>query len=90
MTDHYIVYHVIRGLTQQGFLIIPTPPGRVVEEKIIPSWGETPPIYVRWHRQQFGQNTLHMLTYTHQELTDLQVRVIFLKAARFVWGETEE
>jgi hypothetical protein len=90
VADHYIVYHVIRGFTQQGFMIIPTPPIRVVEEKIIPSWGGTPPIYVRWHHQQFGQNTLHLLTYTHKELTDLQMRVIFLKAARFVWSEAEE
>jgi hypothetical protein len=89
MADHYIVYHLIRGFTQQGFMIIPAPPVRIVEEKIIPSLGETPPIYVRWYRQQFGQNTLHLLTYTHQGLTDLQVSTLFLKAARLVWGDKE-
>lgn len=68
-------------------MMIAIPEARGIEEKIIPGLNGEPPIYVRWHQRQFGQNTLHLLAYTPGELTDLQVRATLLKAARFAWDE---
>jgi hypothetical protein len=90
MADHYVLYQEVEDLFQQRFMMIPIPEGRVIEEKVIPAWEEKPPIYVRWYHQQFGQNTLHLLAYTYNELTDLQVRALLLQAGRFAWGESEE
>jgi hypothetical protein len=89
MAGHYILYQDVEDFSRLGFMMISIPEGRVIEEKIIRGWREKPPIYVRWYHQQFGQNTLHLLTYMHTELTDLQVRAILFKAARFAWSNME-
>src|SRR5687767_1686575 len=87
MTDYFMIYRNVEA--KETFEKMEPPEfGARIRDQVIPSQAGVRPIYVRWHHRQFEQDTLHLVTYTHNELTDLQqMRGLTLRAAQFAWGE---
>lgn len=87
MANYYVTYRNVEG--EETFEKMEPPEyGARISDQVIPSQAGGRPIHVRWHHRQFGPNTLHLVTYTRDDLTDLQqVRRLVLRAAQFAWGE---
>ena len=87
MADYYVAYRNVEG--EETFEKMEPPEyGTRISDQVISSKSGARPIHVRWHHRQFGPNTLHLVTYTHGELTDLQqLRSLTLRAAQFAWDE---
>lgn len=89
MADYYVSYRNVEG--EETFEKMDPPEyGARISDQVIPGRPGVRPIQVRWHHRQIGQNTLHLVTYTHQDLKDLQqIRSLMLRAAQFAWGEPD-
>lgn len=89
MTDYYVVWHDVEDYEPRRTLeLITVPPQKLsAEDKSVPSMAGFKTIYIRWHRQQLGEDQLYLVTYTHQQLAGREVEALLERAARFVQGE---
>jgi hypothetical protein len=85
MTIYYVAYRDVEGHEpRKSFeLMIPPPAGSTVVEQTVPSLYGHRTIYIQWHRRQFGEDMLHLATYTQTQLNPNEVGDLAQQAIKF-------
>lgn len=86
MIEYWVVYHDVEDFgPRRSFEVMGEPPPEMgmVEEQLIIRGFRRKDIYIRWHHWLLDQAKLHLVTCTHEALTDHEVRRLAFHAIRF-------
>jgi hypothetical protein len=84
VTDYYVAYWGTEGAMARPAFELLSASAKMTQqfkEQLIPGTEGTKPTYVRWHRQQAGQDRVHRVTFTAEVLQAQQ-------AVKFVENKT--
>jgi hypothetical protein len=86
MADYWIVYRDVEDSEpRQSFEVMATPPPQsmVIKDNLIPGLQGMKPVYIKWHHRRIGVDEVHLVTYTHAELKQPEIRDLVNQALRF-------
>lgn len=89
MTDYYLVWHDVEDYEpRRTFEMIKVAPEKLSpQDKAVPAMAGLRTMYIRWHRRQFSQHQLHLVTYTNYQLKPQDIETLLEGAVKFVEGQ---
>src|SRR5262245_13034014 len=87
MTDYYVVWHDVEDYEpRRTFELIKVPGEKLSQENhAVPSMAGLKTMYIRWHRQQAGEDQLYLVTYTHRQLKEPEIKELIDQAFQFIY-----
>jgi hypothetical protein len=85
MADYWLIYRDIDDYEpRQSFEMmgVPPPHSMVIEDNVIPGLPGMKPVYIKWHHRRIGVDEVHLLTYTHTELKQPEIRDLVNQALK--------
>ena len=91
MTDYYIVWHDVEDYEpRRTFEMIQTAPEKLSpEDKSVPAMAGLRTMYIRWHRQQFGQDQVYLVTYTNYQIKPQEIETLLDGAISFIQKQNQ-
>jgi hypothetical protein len=91
MTDYYIVWHDVEDYEpRRTFEMIKTAPEKLSpEDKSVPAMAGLKTMYIRWHRRQFGQDQIYLVTYTNYQIKPQEIETLLDGAINFILRQSQ-
>jgi hypothetical protein len=91
MTDYYIVWHDVEDYEpRRTFEMIKTSPEKLSpEDKSLPAMAGLRTMYIRWHRRPFGQDQVHLVTYTNYQIKPQEIETLLDGAINFIQRQNQ-
>lgn len=83
MSDYYVIYRDIEDCQpRRTFEVTGLPPAGAltINNQVVPGWFGAKPLHIRWYHQRLGRDTLHLLTYTHTDIEDQEIKALLNQA----------